>query len=119
MKKSQKPHTNVEQDDQEKKEQLPGYPIYPANQDVYAEFKEEEDTDPENIFKKKTKNYSDEKLNEKDFKQDKSGGDLDIPGAENSNKQANLANEDEENDYYSLGGDNNIDLEEDKNELGD
>ena len=43
------------------------------------------------------------------------GDDLDIPGAELDDANENIGEEDEENNYYSLGGDNHEDLEEDKN----
>jgi len=52
--------------------------------------------------------------NEKDFKDDVSGADLDIPGAELDDQQENVGSEDEENNYYSIGGDNHNDLEESK-----
>jgi hypothetical protein len=38
----------------------------------------------------------------------------DIPGAELDDKQEEIGSEDEENNYYSIGGDNHNDLEEDK-----
>lgn len=34
-----------------------------------------------------------------------SGDDLDVPGAELDDKQERIGSEDEENNYYSLGGD--------------
>lgn len=40
--------------------------------------------------------------------------DLDIPGAELDDADGKIGSEDEENNYYSLGGDNHDDLEEDK-----
>ena len=39
--------------------------------------------------------------------------DLDIPGAELDDKNEAIGEEDEENNYYSLGGDNHENLEED------
>jgi hypothetical protein len=42
--------------------------------------------------------------------------DLDIPGAELDDRQEDIGSEDEENNYYSLGGENHIDLEEDQEE---
>ena len=42
------------------------------------------------------------------------GDDLDVPGAELDDLDEITGNEDEENNYYSLGGDNHEDLEEDK-----
>lgn len=43
-----------------------------------------------------------------------SGDDLDIPGAELDNQNEEIGEEDEENNYYSLGGERHEDLEEDK-----
>ena len=42
------------------------------------------------------------------------GNDLDVPGSELDDKQENIGSEDEENNYYSLGGDGHNNLEEDK-----
>jgi hypothetical protein len=42
-----------------------------------------------------------------------SGDDLDVPGAELDNVNEEIGEEDEENNYYSLGGDNHENLEED------
>jgi hypothetical protein len=91
-------------------------PEYPASEDIYNKYKEEQDINPEDISKKKTPNEKDklEKGNEKDFDEDVSGSDLDIPGAELDDEQEKKGSEDEENNYYSLGGDDHDDLEEDK-----
>lgn len=43
-----------------------------------------------------------------------SEADLDIPGAEEDDANEAIGEEDEENNYYSLGGDAHEDLEEDK-----
>ena len=45
------------------------------------------------------------------------GSDLDIPGSELDDEQENAGNEDEENNYYSLGGDDHNDLDEDKDDM--
>jgi hypothetical protein len=42
------------------------------------------------------------------------GDDLDIPGAELDDANEAVGEEDEENNYYSLGGDNHNDLEEER-----
>lgn len=39
-----------------------------------------------------------------------------MPGAELDDADENIGEEDEENNYYSLGGDDHNDLEEDPNE---
>lgn len=87
---------------------------YPPGEDIYAQSKEETEIDPENISKtKESTDYS--KFNEKTFNQDKSGSDLDVPGSELDDEQENVGSEDEENNGYSLGGDNHNDLEENEN----
>jgi hypothetical protein len=42
------------------------------------------------------------------------GEDLDVPGAELDDSDEEIGEEDEENNYYSLGGDDHNDLEEDR-----
>ena len=95
----------------------PGYPLYPAKEDMYNKSKEEKEVNPEDISKIKESNENGGigSNNEKDFKDDISGGDLDIPGSELDDQEENIGNEDEENNYYSLGGDDHNDLEEDGN----
>ena len=44
------------------------------------------------------------------------GDDLDVPGSELDDADEKIGEEDEENNYYSLGGDDHDDLEEDKEE---
>ncbi|WP_339838867.1 hypothetical protein [uncultured Flavobacterium sp.] len=87
---------------------------YPPSEDIYAQFKEEKDLNPEDISKKKTANEKESGWNEKDFGDLKTGVDLDVPGAELDDQQENVGSEDEENNYYSIGGDNHNDLDEDK-----
>jgi len=100
----------------EKLDKFPGYPQYPASEDIYNKFDKEFDIDPEDVSKKKNiiKIDNTSLTNEKDFNDDKTGEDLDIPGSELDYKQENIGSEDEENNYYSLGGDDHNDLEEDK-----
>jgi hypothetical protein len=83
-----------------------GYPKYPENEDIYNKFNKEFDIDPENIAKKKEiiKIEKTPTWNEKNFDQDKSGDDLDIPGSELDDDQENIGSEDEENNVYSIGG---------------
>lgn len=109
-KKEEKPEASNQQN-----ENFPGYPQYPASEDIYNKFDKEFDIDPENISKKKEIIKIDkvEKPNEKGFIDDKSGADLDIPGSELDDQQENIGSEDEENNSYSIGGDNHNNLEED------
>lgn len=90
-----------------------GYPHYPAGEDIFNKGKEEQDLDPEYPEQLKTPNEKTRALNEKDFVEDVSGGDLDIPGSELDDEMEEVGSEDEENNYYSLGGDNNHSEEQD------
>jgi hypothetical protein len=93
--------------------ELPGYPIYPSSEDVYSKNREERDIDPEDVSKHKTPNEEEGRRNEMNFKEDMTGEDLDIPGSEADEEQENAGSEDEENNFYSLGGDDHENLEED------
>jgi hypothetical protein len=86
--------------------------VYPPNQDIYQQEREETEINPEQITKNKTLNEKAGTKNEKSFEEDKSGDDLDVPGSELDDAQERLGREDEENNYYSLGGDNHNDLDE-------
>ena len=107
IKKKVQTNPTAQQADKEEKMNTPGYPLYPADEDIFNKFKEEGDIDPENTSKKKEskKNKKAGKNNEKDFEEDKSGSDLDVPGSELDDKNENIGSEDEENNLYSLGGD--------------
>ena len=97
---------------------LSGYPIYPDSEDIYENDKEERDLNPEDISKTKSSNSSNVlRRKEVDTDGELSGEDLDIPGSELDDAEEAIGNEDEENNYYSLGGDNHDDLEEDKANL--
>jgi len=102
----------VNKDDQ--KSTPPGYPSYPSSDDIYKQDKEEAHLNPEDTSKSKSPNEKSNEWNEKNFKDDMSGGDLDVPGSELDDAEEIIGNEDEENNHYSLGGDNHNDLEEDK-----
>jgi hypothetical protein len=78
-----------------------GDPVYGPNEDIYAQG--ENVGDPEK-----------EKKPAHPIKSNLAGEDLDIPGAELDDADEGIGEEDEENNYYSLGGDNHEDLEETK-----
>lgn len=90
-----------------------GYPSTPIAEDVYNKWKEEADLNPEDLTKRKSPNERPGMRNEKDFLQDMSGADLDVPGTELDDAQERIGSEDEENNYYSIGGDAHNDLDED------
>jgi len=104
-----------DKDNNERGEEFPGYPHYPASEDIYNRATKEGDLDPEDLTQRKSKNDGVGEWNEKDFEDDITGGDLDIPGAELDDALEAIGSEDEENNY-SLGGDNHIDLEEQNDE---
>jgi len=92
----------------EKKIILPGYPTYPDIEDIYNQGKEEKEIDPEQVTMEKENEVVGEN-NEKSFAEDFSGSDLDVPGSELDDKEEKIGSEDEENNLYSLGGDNHND----------
>src|SRR3954467_1494221 len=77
-------------------------PVYPDSEDIYKKEKEvgldEEGADANGKLKNSIA---------------KEGDDLDVPGAELDDADEAIGEEDEENNYYSLGGDDHQDLEED------
>jgi hypothetical protein len=50
----------------------------------------------------------DEQLKHREYPVDFSAVDLDIPGAELDDKSEDIGSEDEENNHYSIGGDNGL-----------
>lgn len=138
---------------QENEKEFPGYPHYPAREDILNQPDAERvDVDVENLSRSNNQtssalpNRSDtddtaisgsdediatepndanvtaddlialEETDADTAKVDTLEGedDLDIPGAEEDDANEKIGEEDEENNYYSLGGDAHDDLEEDK-----
>ena len=97
----------------EKKKSFPGYPAYPAGDDIYNKGKKL-GLDPEDLSKNKRPRVKPGKNNKKNLNEVALGVDLDVPGAELDDEQENVGSEDEENNYYSLGGDRHDDLDEDR-----
>ncbi len=92
--------------------EFPGYPSYPENEDIYLTDKRASEINPDDNSKIRIEKPG--KWNEKEFSEVLSGDDLDLPDAELDLRDGRLGLEDEENDYYSLGGDDHDDLEEDR-----
>lgn len=123
MKKNSKADLIKEQIEKEVINSYPGYPLYPASDDIYSKFRKDEMIDPEEAAEMqdsmdKAKVHT---RNEQDFEEDMPerhlvGDGLDVPGSELDNQQENIGSEDEENNYYSIGGDDHNDLEEDRGE---
>jgi hypothetical protein len=95
-----------------------GYPLYPEGEDIYGNYQKEGSIDPEDPsrIKETADNLKTGKNNELDFSDDVSGKDLDVPGSEPDDESELKGTEDEENNYYSLGGDDQSDLDEDHDE---
>jgi hypothetical protein len=91
-----------------------GYPLYASSDDIYRKFKEEKDINSEEISKKKEPNNNEMRkaLREKYLLNEMCGNYLDILGSELDDEQEMIGNEDEENNYYSLGGDDHNNLDE-------
>lgn len=103
----------------EQLEKYPDLPQYPINEDIYNKFNKEFDIDPEDISKNKIPIPQDQPKDplRDNFPNDYViGSDLDIPGSELDDDQEKLGSEDEENNFYSIGGDDHNDLEDDKTE---
>lgn len=99
-----------------KEDDLPGYPLYPESEDIYENFMEETELNPEDISKTKSSN-SDNTLRQKELGDVFDEDDLDIPGAELDDEQEAIGSEDEENNYYSLGGEDHDNLDEDRGNM--
>lgn len=104
----------VKQVSKDLKENRIGYPASPAGEDIYNNYQEETDINPEDISKSKDLNEVDtiDPNNEKNFTTDIPGSDLDVPGSELDDEMEKIGSEDEENNYYSLGGDGHNYLDE-------
>ena len=83
---------------------LPGYPSYPAGDDIYNRYREEKAIDPEEISTPEELTANTATRKAKDIAADAPGSDLDIPGSELDDEMEAIGSEDEENNYYSLGG---------------
>ncbi|UPT68296.1 MAG: hypothetical protein M0D57_06550 [Sphingobacteriales bacterium JAD_PAG50586_3] len=106
--------TNQDKDNKgsEQEKQFPGYPPYPKSEDIYAQGERDETINPDD--KSKIVEQKEEQPYERAPEGEYDGGDLDVPGAELDDADEAIGREDEENNYYSLGGDNHNDLEEDQ-----
>ena len=119
MKKALKNNPFDEMRVNEAKDDREEYLLYPESEDIYSKFTEETSLDPEDISRiKRTERVEKEVLDiDDELNNDITGSDLDIPGSDPDDGQEITGSEDEENNYYSLGGDDHNDLDEDKDEL--
>ena len=93
-----------------------GYPLYPAVDDIYSKYHEEKDLDPDLISRAENSADPEEFIisDDKDFVNDISDSSLGISGVESDDYSEPIGLEDEENNYFSLGGDDHHDLEEEQ-----
>jgi len=105
--KSPKNNLHQSKSPSDENDNFPGYPVYPANEDIFGNAVEETDIDPENITKakKSAKILDFDITNGINYKDNAPGSDLDVPGSELDDDQEDVGSEDEENNYYSLGED--------------
>ena len=113
--KSNKLNPSESQTENDKGNNFERYPIYPEGEDIYKNFQKEEDINPEDTSKTKVPN-STNALRRQALDDESGENDLDIPGSELDDRQEDIGNEDEENNYYSLGGDSHNNLEENHGE---
>ncbi|MEP6793060.1 MAG: hypothetical protein ABJB16_01950, partial [Saprospiraceae bacterium] len=107
MKKKETSKPPVSDGAKNEKDELKGYPIYPSKDDIYKRAHEEKDIDPDDMDKIKDSDadqMDDDEVEELDFSRDIIRGDLDVPGSELDDEGEDIGNEDEENNFYSIGG---------------
>jgi len=110
---SEDDYNDLHQTEEGKDEELKGYPLYPTNEDIYLQY-QEEDINPEDIPDGKEVDgiVTLGPKNDKNSRNDMSGRDIDFPPSEWDDEQEDVGIEDEENTYFSLGGDDHSDLDE-------
>jgi hypothetical protein len=91
-----------------------GYPTFPFEQNVAQKLQEEINVASLNAMSFQGLDKNLKKLNEQNQSGDCNGNDMDIPETELDNTDEAMGSEDEENNHYSLGGDNHNDLGENK-----
>jgi hypothetical protein len=100
-------------DNDKENSKLPGYPHYPASEDIYSKEHKERHLSPEDEDPTRSKNIPNPSSSNNSSR-DILGNELDVPGSELDDENEKTGSEDEENNYYSIGGDNHEDLEEDQ-----
>jgi hypothetical protein len=100
------------QDKTNQNEDLPGYPSYPPEEDIFNN-EEEADLNPDDLKTPKNETYYPDTSETLEIDSIETGDDLDVPGSEQDDSQEAIGSEDEENNYWSLGGDDMENLEED------
>jgi hypothetical protein len=90
-----------------------GYPQYPVAEDIYVQSTNEGELSPDSNTEIAEPTSVIKDWHDKEFDPDALKSELDTPGPELDKKGKKIGGEDEENNYYSIGGDDHNDLEED------
>jgi hypothetical protein len=92
----------------QEQDELEGYPLYPEEEDIYLKGKRNRKLNPDDVL-----NFTlpEKPTNKKNPNEDSVSEDLDLLEVE-ADEEVQLGIEDEENNYFSLGGDDHNDLEE-------
>lgn len=101
----------ISQSQSEDKSQFAGYPKYPSSEDIYEKEKKVAPTKGSDPLIPITENA---KIENPDFLNESNTNladyPLDVPGSELDYNMEEIGSEDEENNYYSIGGDNHANL---------
>lgn len=100
----------------EERQNFSGYPFYPPSEDTYAQDQLDAAINPDDGLSQKAPNEKGQHPNELAYPLGHSAEDLDIPGTELDDSQEAICSEDEENNYYSIGGDAHDALDESTNQ---
>ena len=86
---------------------------YPPENDIYGRDNQAQDINPEDLSTKKATNELNDNPEEIDLCNNYDGIYLDMPGADLYDADEKIAEEDEESKYFSIAGENHMELEED------
>ena len=94
------------------KKDIPDELKYPPEEDIYSKGIRAGNTAIEEETNFETGYKGPDAIEELNFKKNHKTDELDVPGSELDDISEEIGEEDEENNYYSLGGDNHENLEE-------
>lgn len=107
-----KKNKNPSPDQNKSNDEIPDALKYPAEEDIYSKGIRTGNTIIEDNADFETGYNGADSIEELNFRKKHESGELDVPGSEEDDKSEEIGAEDEENNYYSLGGDNHENLEE-------
>ncbi len=108
-----KKHNLYDQVNKQEDEDASAYPLYPAADDIYNRSKNKGELSHDSNTKIAEKIDLPDDWHDHEFETDAAQSKLDVPGSDLDDKDEKIGEEDEENNYYSLGGDDHNDLDED------